>query len=100
GGVFIPVILYQLVKPLLFAIEPERAHHLTMAGLQVVSSIPPLKLLLKKSWDFEDPSLHTNIMELHFRNPVGLAAGFDKNGAYIDALASLGFGFIEVGTVT
>lgn len=71
-----------------------------MAGLQVVSSIPPLKLLLKKSWDFEDPSLHTNIMELHFRNPVGLAAGFDKNGAYIDALASLGFGFIEVGTVT
>jgi dihydroorotate dehydrogenase len=92
--------LYQLVKPLLFAIEAERAHHLTMAGLQVVTSIPPLNFLLKKSWDFEDPSLQTNKMGLHFRNPVGLAAGFDKNGAYIDSLASLGFGFIEVGTVT
>ena len=92
--------MYRIVKPFLFAIEPEKAHELTVKSLRAITSFSPLSHLLKKCWSYEHPALHTVKMGLHFKNPIGLAAGFDKNGDYIDCMSHLGFGFIEVGTVT
>jgi dihydroorotate dehydrogenase len=87
--------MYSLLKPLLFRLDAERAHHLTLDSLHVARRLRLSGLLPKP------PACRTRrVMGLDFPNPVGLAAGLDKNGAYIDALASLGFGFIEVGTVT
>jgi dihydroorotate dehydrogenase len=87
--------LYSLLRPLLFKLNPETAHHITLDGLQSAYKIGLLPLFSKRTVD--DPR---TVMGLHFPNPVGLAAGLDKNGVYIDALGALGFGFIEIGTVT
>jgi dihydroorotate dehydrogenase len=87
--------LYSLLRPLLFKLNPETAHHVTLDGLQAAYKLGLLPLFSKRTAD--DPR---TVMGLHFPNPVGLAAGLDKNGAYIDALGALGFGFIEIGTVT
>lgn len=88
-------MLYEFTRPLLFQIDPERVHHLTLQGLRLAQRTGLTHLL---------PAVPAcrprRIMGLDFPNPVGLAAGMDKNGAYIDAMAALGFGFIEVGTVT
>ena len=86
---------YALAKPLLFRLDPETAHNLTMAGLRHAHSLGLLKPFLPKV-----PNLPKRVMGLVFPNPVGLAAGLDKNGEAIDALAEFGFGFIEVGAVT
>lgn len=86
-------MLYNLFRPLLFSLDPETSHTLTLDSLKLCGK---LGLLPKRSLDCQ-PS---HVMGLDFPNPVGLAAGLDKNGAYLDALASLGFGFIEIGTVT
>ncbi len=87
-------LLYALTRPLLFALDAETAHHLTLPGLQCAAALGLTGLLKKPR---ADPR---QVMGLRFPNPVGLAAGLDKDGAYIDALAALGFGSIEVGTVT
>jgi dihydroorotate dehydrogenase len=87
--------MYPLLRPLLFALDPETAHHLTLDGLQTACDLGLMPLVARRPAD--DPR---TVMGLDFPNPVGLAAGLDKNGEYIDALAALGFGFIEVGTVT
>jgi dihydroorotate dehydrogenase len=88
-------MMYKILRPLLFRMDAERAHHLTLTSLQA-SLISGLSRLFAKP-----PHCQTRrVMGLDFPNPVGLAAGLDKNGAYIDALAALGFGFIEIGTVT
>jgi dihydroorotate dehydrogenase len=84
--------MYSLLRPLLFRLDPEAAHHLTFAALEAGSV---LSLVGQRV-----PDAPRTVMGLEFRNPVGLAAGLDKNGEHIDALAALGFGFIEVGTVT
>ncbi|SFL71817.1 quinone-dependent dihydroorotate dehydrogenase [Nitrosomonas communis] len=84
---------YHLFRPLLFTLDPETAHTLSLSALQCVQN---LGLLRGRSFTCKP----RRIMGLDFPNPVGLAAGLDKNGAYIEALAKLGFGFIEVGTVT
>ena len=87
----------QLVRPLLFALEPETAHHFTIASLRKASrSVPALRALKR----FTPPSKPKNLFGLTFRNPIGLAAGLDKNGVALPAWAALGFGFIEIGTVT
>lgn len=87
--------MYAMLKPLLFKLDAERAHHVTLDALNAAYRLGALSVLPKP------PACRTrSIMGLDFPNPVGLAAGLDKNGAYIDALAALGFGFIEVGTVT
>jgi dihydroorotate dehydrogenase len=87
--------MYTLIRPLLFRLDAERTHHLTLNGLDAAYRLGLTRLLGKV------PECRPRqVMGLTFPNPVGLAAGLDKNGAYIDALASLGFGFIEVGTVT
>ena len=87
--------MYSLLRPLLFTLDPETAHHLTLDGLRTAHKLGLLPLLARRPPD--DPR---TVMGLQFRNPVGLAAGLDKNGECIDALAALGFGCIEIGTVT
>jgi dihydroorotate dehydrogenase len=87
--------MYSLLRPLLFNLNPETAHHLTLDALQVSYRLGLLPLVSKQA--SPDPR---SVMGLSFPNPVGLAAGLDKNGAYIDALGALGFGSIEIGTVT
>ncbi|MFC5547868.1 quinone-dependent dihydroorotate dehydrogenase [Massilia aerilata] len=86
--------LYALARPLLFALDPETAHNLTLPALRRASALGLTGLVSKPK---PDPR---TVMGITFPNPVGLAAGLDKDGAYIDGLAALGFGSIEVGTVT
>lgn len=88
-------MLYPLLRPLLFSLEPEKAHKLTFAGLEALHALGFATVLGSR-----EDALPTECMGLHFPNPVGLSAGLDKNGDHIDALADLGFGFIEIGTVT
>jgi dihydroorotate dehydrogenase len=87
--------MYSLVRPALFALDAETAHRLTLGGLSTLHTLGLSGLLAPRPAD--DPR---NVMGLTFPNPVGLAAGLDKNGDCIDGLAALGFGFIEIGTVT
>lgn len=87
--------LYSLLRPLLFSLNPEAAHEVTLKLLQATHAIGLNALLYPGI-----ANKPVSVMGLNFKNPVGLAAGLDKNGDYIDALASLGFGFIEIGTVT
>ncbi len=88
-------MLYELARPLLFALDPEAAHELAFANLRRAHALGLTRCLAPHVAD--DP---VEAMGLVFPNPIGLAAGLDKNGAYVDALARLGFGFVEVGTVT
>jgi len=87
--------LYPFFRPLLFSLNPETAHEVTLKLLKVASDSGLSKLLYPAIADKP-----VTVMGLSFKNPVGLAAGLDKNGDYIDALAAIGFGFIEIGTVT
>src|SRR5690606_827737 len=95
------VDLYRLARPALFRLDPERAHELTLQGLRLASRS---RLALRASGAFargaRDPSLRVEAFGLTFPNPVGLAAGLDKDGVAVPALAALGFGYLEVGTVT
>ncbi len=88
-------MLYPLLRAIFFSMDAEKAHHLGMVGIKNAHRLGLLGLLAPSF----APKPRT-VMGLDFPNPVGLAAGLDKNGDYIDALAALGFGFIEVGTVT
>ncbi|WP_322994411.1 quinone-dependent dihydroorotate dehydrogenase [Castellaniella sp.] len=87
---------YPLARRALFSMDAEQAHEWTLKALQHSHNCATTRLLTAS----HQPTLPRTLMGLPLRNPVGLAAGLDKNGAYIDALAALGFGFIEVGTVT
>jgi dihydroorotate dehydrogenase len=86
--------VYQLLRELLFLFSPETSHHLALDALRLAGKTG----LLSKPQAM--PGKTVSVMGLDFPNPVGLAAGLDKNGEYIDALAALGFGFVEIGTVT
>lgn len=92
--------MYALFKPLLFLFSPEKAHRITVFLLDAAASIPPVRWLLRQLFCETEAVLKKNILGLAFPNLVGLAAGFDKDGKHIEGLACLGFGFIEVGTVT
>ena len=85
-------MLYSLARPLLFSLAPERAHELTLSLLKSAHAMGMMRQHVAAK--------PVTFMGIEFPNPVGLAAGLDKNGAYIDALAALGFGFIEIGTIT
>ena len=85
-------MLYSLARPLLFSFAPERAHELTLSLLKSAHAMGLMRQNVEPK--------PVTCMGIEFPNPVGLAAGLDKNGAYIDALAALGFGFIEIGTIT
>lgn len=93
-------MLYSLLKRNLFAYEPEDAHHKAFHLLNILTSLPFGKTLLKKMYSVQDATLQKNVFGLTFSNPVGIAAGFDKNAEWINLFPLLGFGFAEVGTVT
>lgn len=92
--------MYRIFKPLLFALSPETAHRVTVFWLDLAAAFPPTRWLLRRLFCLKNKNLERQALGLHFPNPVGLAAGFDKDGRHIRGLACLGFGFIEVGTVT
>ncbi|NIJ55833.1 quinone-dependent dihydroorotate dehydrogenase [Dyadobacter arcticus] len=89
-----------LISPILFLFDAERIHYFAVEILQMAFKIPFVPQLLRSIYTFEHPDLVQEIAGLRFRNPVGLAAGFDKNAEMVDELEALGFGFIEIGTVT
>jgi dihydroorotate dehydrogenase len=93
-------MLYPLLRNGLFLLAPETAHQVSMRGLQMAASIPFLKKQLAGRFQYKESNLGKNCFGLYFPNPVGLGAGFDKNAAYLDELEMLGFGFVEIGTVT
>lgn len=92
--------MYKLVKPLLFSMDPETAHHTVSSGLRSFCNLWGGKHLLRAAYGYEHPHLERNVFGLKFRNPIGLAAGFDKNADCVEEMAALGFGFVEIGTVT
>ncbi len=89
-----------LVRPFLFLFDPEAIHHLVFKVLSLKGKIPGFKPLLRALFDYKKPRLEKELFGLKFTNPVGLAAGFDKDAKLIDELACFGFGFIEIGTLT
>jgi dihydroorotate dehydrogenase len=88
------------VRPLLFLFPPEFIHHITFNLLKVVGKFPGALSLFHKVFTLQNPKLERRLFGLTFPNPVGLAAGFDKNALLIDELSVFGFGFIEIGTLT
>ena len=88
-------MLYELIRPLLFRFDPETAHHLGLDSLRLAAKLGPLNPLAQTL-----PARPRTVMGLEFPNAVGLAAGMDKNGDCIEGMATLGFGFLEIGTVT
>ncbi|HEY0246418.1 MAG TPA: quinone-dependent dihydroorotate dehydrogenase, partial [Mucilaginibacter sp.] len=92
--------MYSLIKPLLFQFDPEKVHYFVTRNLKRFNLFPGGAALSRALWNLEDSRLEKEVFGLKFKNPVGLAAGFDKNGEVIAEMANLGFGFIEVGTVT
>ena len=93
--------MYQrLIKPFLFQFDPEKVHYFTFSMIKLLTSIPGVNLLLKYLYMVEDPKLERVVFGLKFPNPVGLAAGFDKNAVLYKELSHFGFGFIEIGTLT
>jgi dihydroorotate dehydrogenase len=89
-----------LIRPVLFLFPPEFIHHFTFRVLSIAGKIPGLLKLLRVFHEVESKSLERNLFGITFKNPVGLAAGFDKDAKLIDELAAFGFGFIEIGTLT
>ena len=87
----------RLLRPILFKMDPENAHHLAIATLGTISRCPSILRILH---GVPSSKLEKEVFGLHFPNPVGLAAGFDKNGVALPAWEALGFGFVEVGTIT
>lgn len=92
--------MYRIVRPLLFALDAETSHHITLTGLRILERLPGFRTLLPACYARRVPELPVEVMGLRFRNPIGLAAGLDKSAQTAHALAALGFGFIELGTVT
>ncbi|SEQ11255.1 dihydroorotate oxidase A [Hyunsoonleella jejuensis] len=89
-----------LLRPLFFAFDPEKIHHFTFSLIKFASKIPGLPGLFRSLYVVDDKRLERDLFGLKFKNPVGLAAGFDKNAVLYNELANFGFGFIEIGTVT
>ncbi len=92
--------MYKIISSFLFMLDAEKAHHFTLNSLKLILKIPFSKAIFKRFFTVKNPKLAQELFGIKFPNPVGLAAGFDKNAKYIDELACLGFGFIEIGTVT
>lgn len=93
--------MYKIIlRPLFFLFDPEKIHHFTFSLIKLTSKIPGCTWLFRNLYVIEDKQLERNLFGLTFKNPVGLAAGFDKNAVLYNELANFGFGFIEIGTVT
>jgi dihydroorotate dehydrogenase len=93
-------LAYSLIRPLLFAVDAERAHDWATAGLRAGQRSAWLRRRWRRAWCVDDPRLSQELLGLRFANPIGVAAGFDKDGRMVPALAAFGFGAVELGTVT
>jgi dihydroorotate dehydrogenase len=92
--------MYKFFRSLLFLFDAEKVHYFTMGSLKFVMHLPAMRFLWRTFFCSKNKNLGVDLFGLHFDNPVGLAAGFDKNAAYFNELALCGFGFIEIGTIT
>jgi dihydroorotate dehydrogenase len=92
--------MYRLLKPFLFSLQPEKAHHFTFGLLKFGAKMPFMGSILRSIYCKDHPKLKKKLFGLEFSNPVGLAAGLDKDAIAFEELGNLGFGFIEIGTVT
>ena len=89
-----------LIRPLLFWFDPEEVHYFTFSAIRFISKIPGFSFVFRSIYVLEDKRLETEVFGLKFKNPVGLAAGFDKDALLYNELSNFGFGFIEIGTLT
>ncbi|MDE1206565.1 quinone-dependent dihydroorotate dehydrogenase [Tenacibaculum larymnensis] len=89
-----------LIRPIFFLFDPEKIHHFTFSLVKFLSKIPGVPSIFRGMYQVNDKKLERNLFGLTFKNPVGLAAGFDKNAVLYNELANFGFGFVEIGTVT
>ena len=89
-----------LLRPVLFRFDPEKVHYFTFSAIRFLNSIPGMPSLLKSMYEVNDPRLEREVFGLKFKNPVGLAAALDKDAKLYKELGGLGFGFIEIGTLT
>lgn len=89
-----------LIRPILFKFDPENVHHFTFSSLKFLNKIPGVSSLIRANCQINDPRLETEVFGLKFKNPVGLAAGLDKDAKLYSELENFGFGFIEIGTIT
>jgi len=89
-----------IIRPILFKFDPEAVHYFTFDTIKLISKIPGVSFLIRLFFQVNHPALERKLFGLTFKNPVGLAAGFDKNAVLYNELANFGFGFIEIGTVT
>lgn len=92
--------MYKLIRSVLFLFDPEKIHYTTSKLIRIALSVPGMKFIWGKLFRVKDDRLKKTVFGIEFENPVGLAAGFDKNASMYDDLAYCGFGFIEIGTVT
>lgn len=92
--------MYLLLRSLLFCLDPEQVHGLTLGLLRFAGNFPITYHLLRAMFQVDDPRLEVEVFGVRFKNPVGLAAGYDKNGVAVRGLSCLGFGHIEIGTIT
>lgn len=92
--------MYQLLRSVFFLLDPEKAHEVAMTNIKRVYSLPFGKSILNSIFLPNRKDLHCDFLNLKFDNPIGLGAGFDKNAVYLNVLEALGFGFVEIGTVT
>lgn len=90
----------QLIRPILFCFNPEAVHHFTFSAVRIANKIPGFSSLCKSLYEVNDKRLEREVFGLKFKNPVGLAAGFDKDAKLYQELSNFGFGFIEIGTLT
>lgn len=89
-----------LIRPILFRFDPEKIHHFTFTSIRFLSSIPGFPSFFRSLYEVKDPRLEREVFGLTFKNPVGLAAGMDKDAKMFKEFSDLGFGFIEIGTLT
>ena len=89
-----------IIRPFFFLFDPEKIHHFTFSSIKILSKIPGCSSIFRGLFQINDKRLEKELFGLKFKNPVGLAAGFDKNAVLYNELADFGFGFIEIGTVT
>ncbi len=92
--------MFKIFKPLLFLFSPETSHNIVVYLLRFIAYFPGSHILLRLIYGYKSPKLTKEVMGIKFSNPIGLAAGFDKNGEIYNQLGSLGFGFIEIGSLT
>ena len=95
------IIMYKpIIRPILFLFDPEKVHYFTFSVIKIFHKIPLFSRLMRSVYQLSDTRLERELFGITFKNPVGLAAGFDKNAVLYNELADFGFGFIEIGTIT